>query len=600
MEIALVLIILAGAVYLFATEKFPIDLVAIMVLGALLVVGLVARATGWLDAERWITFDEGISGFSNSAVITVAAMFVLSAGLQKTGAVRVVGRQLIRLGRYRWLLLVVVMAATAGVSAFINNTAAVAIFLPVVLAVARRRNLSPSKLLIPLSYASQFGGVCTLIGTSTNLLVSSISARAGLEPFSMFEMGRLGVILVGAGILYFVAAGRWLLPARRGQELTETYQLGEYITELRVLENSALIGKTLFGIQFGERHDVTVLEILRDGQKLFSPLHEPIRAGDVLLVRGKVDSLMDLKASQGLEMDPAFRLQDRTLETEKLRLAEVVVATRSTVAGHTLAELDFRNRYRAIVLAAQRRGHTLRDKLNTLRLRFGDALLVMGPEEDIARLRADDNFIVLERVDEPTLRRHKVPVALAIFAAVVSLAAMGVMPIVVSAILGCVALVVARCISLEQAYQAIEWKVIFLLAGVLPLGIALEKSGAARLVAEQSVHLAGVFGPVGMLAVVYLLTAVLTEFMSNNASAVLLAPVAISMAEQMGVNPRPFLMAVTFAASTAFATPVGYQTNAMVYNPGGYRFTDYLKVGIPLIAIFCALSVYFIPRFWPF
>jgi di/tricarboxylate transporter len=225
---------------------------------------------------------------------------------------------------------------------------------------------------------------------------------------------------------------------------------------------------------------------------------------------------------------------------------------------------------------------------------------VMGLEEDIARLRADDNFIVLERVDEPTLRRHKVPVALAIFAAVVSLAAMGVMPIVVSAILGCVALVVARCISLEEAYQAIEWKVIFLLAGVLPLGIALEKSGAARLVAEQSVHLVGVFGPVGMLAVMYLLTAVLTEFMSNNASAVLLAPVAISMAEQMGASPRPFLMAVTFAASTAFATPVGYQTNAMVYNPGGYRFTDYMKVGIPLIGIFCALSVYFIPRFWPF
>jgi di/tricarboxylate transporter len=600
MEIALVLIILAGAVYLFATEKFPIDLVAIMVLGTLLVVGLIVRATGWLDTERWITFDEAISGFSNSAVITVAAMFVLSAGLQKTGAVRVVGRALLRLGRYRWLLLIVVMATTAGVSAFINNTAAVAIFLPMILVVSTRRNISPSKLLIPLSYASQFGGVCTLIGTSTNLLVSSIAVRAGLEPFSMFELGRLGVILVAAGIGYLLLAGRWLLPARRGQELTETYQLGEYITELRVLENSALIGKTLFGVQFGERHDVTVLEILREGQKLFSPLHEPIRAGDVLLVRGKVDSLMDLKAAQGLEMDPAFRLQDKTLETEKLRLAEVVVATRSTVAGRTLAELDFRNRYRAIVLAAQRRGHTLRDKLNTLRLRFGDALLVMGLEEDIARLRADDNFIVLERVDEPTLRRHKVPVALAIFAAVVSLAAMGVMPIVVSAILGCVALVVARCISLEEAYQAIEWKVIFLLAGVLPLGIALEKSGAARLVAEQSVHLVGVFGPVGMLAVMYLLTAVLTEFMSNNASAVLLAPVAISMAEQMGASPRPFLMAVTFAASTAFATPVGYQTNAMVYNPGGYRFTDYMKVGIPLIGIFCALSVYFIPRFWPF
>jgi di/tricarboxylate transporter len=600
MEIALVLIILAAAVYLFVTEKFPIDLVAMMVLGALLVIGLVARATGWPDAARWVTFEEGISGFSNTAVITVAAMFVLSAGLQKTGAVRVVARLLVRFGRYPWLLLVLMVVIVAGVSAFTNNTAAVAIFLPVVLAVSARRNISPSKLLIPVSYASQFGGVCTLIGTSTTLVVSSISAQAGLGPFSMFEMGRLGILLVAAGIVYFLLAGRWLLPARRGQELTETYQLGEYITELRVLDGSSLIGKTVFATKFGQQHDVTVLEILRDDQKLFSPLHEPIRAGDVLLVRGKVESLMDLKASQGLDIEPEFRLRDRTLETEKLRLAEAVVATRATVAGHTLAELDFRNRYRVIVLAVQRRGHTLRDKLNTVRLRFGDALLLMGLKDDIARLRADDNFIVLEHVDEPTLRRHKVPVALAIFGAVVSLAAMGVMPIVVSAILGCVALVVARCISLEEAYQAIEWKIIFLLAGVLPLGIGLEKSGAARLLAEQSVNWIGAFGPEAMLAVMYLLTAVLTEFMSNNASAVLLAPIAISMAQHLGVHPKPFLMAVTFAASTAFATPVGYQTNAMVYNPGGYRFTDYARVGLPLIAIFWALSVYFIPRFWPF
>lgn len=592
LQIGLVLVIIAGAVALFATEKFPVDFVAIMVLAVLLILGLV-------------TPEEGISGFSNPATITVGAMFVLSSGLSKTGALHALARVLIRVGKHPFILLVLMMAIAALASAFINNTPVVAVFLPLVLAICARRNISPSKLLIPLSFASQFGGVCTLIGTSTNLLVSSISERAGFGGFTMFEFSQLGIIFVIAGAIYFLVAGYWLLPARRGAQLTETYQLGEYITELRVTEKSPLIGKTVIQAKFGQQHDVTVLEILRGKEKLWAPRAEPIREGDILLVRGKAKDLMDLKASRGLELEPAFKLADAALQTEDLALVETLVAPRSRLIGHTLAELSFRRRYNAIVLAIQRRGHTFATKLNEVRLRFGDALLMQAPKEEIAKMRADENFVILQEVDEPSMRRSKAPLALLIIGLVVLFASVPLfngkpLPILVTAIIGCVAMVLTRCITLEEAYGAIDWKVIFLLAGVLPLGIAMEKTGTAQFIAQQGINLVGDLGPIAVLAMLYLLTAVLTECMSNNAAAVLIAPIAISTAASFGVSPKPFLMAIMFAASTAFATPVGYQTNTMIYNPGGYRFTDFMKVGIPLNVIFWILAVIYIPRIWPF
>lgn len=594
MEIALVLIILFAAVALFATEKFPVDFVAVMVLGVLLITGLV-------------TPEEGISGFSNAATITVGAMFVLSAALRKTGALQTVARLLVRGSKHPFVLLLLIIPAAALPSAFINNTPVVAVFLPLVLAVCARRKFSPSKFLIPLSFASQFGGVCTLIGTSTNLLVSSISAAHpdGAGPFTMFEFGRLGLILVGVGIVYFLMMGYWLLPARRGEDLTETYQLGEYITELRVMPKSSLTGKTVVQTDLGKNYDVTVLEILRHKEKLFSPLHEPIREGDVLMVRGKVQNLMELKNAVGLEMDAEFKLRDETLRSDDLMLVEVLVPPQSNVIGQTLVKLDFRRRFRTIVLAIQRRGQTFREKLKDVRLQLGDAFLLMGPQAEIAKLRADENFVVLEQIEEPSLRRGRAPLALGIVALVVLFAAVPVfgdkpLPILATAVVGCAALVLTRCITLEEAYGAIDWKVIFLLAGILPLGIAMEKTGTAGWIARQGIALVGDFGPVAVLAMMYLLTASLTECMSNNAAAVLLTPIAISTAVGMGISPKPLLMAVCFAASTAFATPVGYQTNTMVYNPGGYRFTDFMKVGVPLNLVFWIVAVAFIPRFWPF
>lgn len=600
MEIVIVLLITAAAVYLFVTEKFRADLVALLVLGALVLVGLIGRVLPGMHPEKWIAPEEGVSGFSNPATITVAAMFVLSAGLQRTGAVSWMGHLLGRFTNWPATLLLLMMVTIGFVSAFINNTAAVAVFLPLVLAACVRGKLSPSKLLIPLSYASQFGGVCTLVGTSTNLLVSSLSERAGYGAFSMFEFSRLGLIMLGTGILYMMLVSRRLLPDRRGTQLTENYQLGEYITELRVPYGSPLIGKTVLGAGLGQTQDVSVLEILRADQNQLAPLNEPVQQNDLLLVRCGVRELMELKSAWKLEIEPEFKLKDESIVTQDLRLAEVLVAQRSELLGSTLAEIEFRRRYNCIALAIQAREQTFREKLNKVRLRFGDALLLLGPPEEIARLCNDPNFLVLEKVDEPQPRRLKIPVALAIIAVVIGLVTLNIMPILVSSIVGCIALVLTRCLTLEEAYAAIDWKVIFILAGMLPLGMAMEKSGAAQMLALGTTNLVGPFGPVAVLAVLYLLTAVLTEFMSNNACAVLMAPIAISSAIALNVDAKPFLIGVCFAASTSFATPVGYQTNTMVFHPGGYRFTDFAKVGIPLNLIFWILAVYFIPKFWSF
>ncbi len=599
-EIVLVLLVAAGAVYLFVTERFRADFVALMVLGTLIVLGLLVKLFPWIHADRWITPEEGISGFSNPATITVAAMFVLSAGLQKTGAVSFAARAMRRLASLPTILLLVMMLTVGVVSAFINNTAAVAVFLPVVIAACAGGKLMASRLLIPLSFASQFGGVCTLIGTSTNLLVSAISDRAGLGAFSMFEFAPLGLVMLGVGTLYLAIFSRWLLPNRRGAQLTESYQLGDYISELRVLPGSRLVGSTVTESQFGRKTDVTVLEIIRNGDKLFAPLKDAILANDVLLVRGGAREMMEAKAGWKLELEPEFKLKDEALEARDLGLAEVLIAPRSNLTDRTLAGVDFRRRYNAIVLAIRARRQTLREKLNQVRLHVGDALLLLGPKEELARLRGDPDFLVLDQVNEPVHRRHKIPIAVAIIAGVLALAALDVMPILVSSIVGCIALVVSRCLTIEEAYAAIDWKVIFLLAGILPLGLAMEKSGAAQLLAQTTLSVVGAHGPILVLAVLYLLTAILTEFMSNNATAVLMAPVAIGTAATLGIDARPLLMAVCFAASTSFATPVGYQTNTMVLHPGGYRYSDFMRIGIPLNVIFWIIAVVLIPRIWPF
>ena len=578
--------ILVGIVVLFTSEKYPLDIVAMLGLGVLLILGLV-------------TPQEGFSGFSNHATLTVAAMFVLGAGLQKTGATGVVGRLMIRFSRNHFTALVVIMVTITVMSAFVNNTAAVAVFIPLVTILATRRNISASKLLIPLSYASQFGGVCTLIGTSTNLLVSAISEDAGYGAFSMFEFTRMGLILFVAGVAFFLLFGRWLLPDRQQGRLATTYHLGEYVTELRIRAKSPLVGKSVVESRLGEDHDITVIRVLTDEENGWAPLRRVLQPDDVLLVHGSLPDLIRLRGTMGLRINADFELRDEALQGEDLRLVQSLVAPGSKLVGRTLKETDFRNRYKALVLAMQRRGETIHEKLSGIELVVGDSLLIQTHVREMQSLRRSSDFIVLNELPGTALRR-KAPLAVGILVAVVGLAAFDVVPILVSALLGCVALVMTRILKPEDVYRSINWQVIFLLAGILPLGVAMHTSGASGFIAEHAVGMVGHMGPVAVLAAIYLLAAVMTETMSNAAAAVLLAPIAISTAEQIGVDPRPFLMAITFAASTGFSTPVGYQTNTMIYNPGGYKYTDFLRAGVPLNLIFWVLSVVFIPRLWAF
>jgi di/tricarboxylate transporter len=584
-EAMLTLAVLTGAVVLFATEKLPVDVIAMLVLAALLIFGLVTPA-------------QGLSGFSSEATITVAAMFVLSAGLSQTGALRSIARWFRRIRR-GWVFTLTVMLTLGAMSAFVNNTAAIAVFLPVVLAVAAANKFSVSKILIPMSYAAQMGGVCTLIGTSTNLLVHALVQDLGLRGFSLFEFAPLGLITMAAGMVYLMIAGPLLLPDRRTAELTENYQLGKFITELRVPESSALIGKSVAEAKFGEKYGVYVLELLRGEEKSWAPRARRLAAGDLLLVRGEWGRISQLKDDADLVLEPEFELRDSVFQNEEQVLTEVMVAPGSRFLGHSLNELDFRWHYNATPLALQRRGSVLREKIRDVPLAVGDVLLLLTPRDEVRVLRANRNLIVMSEREDDSYNPRRALTALAIMAGVVTVAFLGWLPIVVAAIIGCLLLVLTRCLDAQDVYQAIDWRVIILLAGILPLGIALQNTGTAAWIAEQMMALVGGYGPIAALAAIYLLTATTTEAMSNNASAVLLTPIAVASATTLEVNPIPFVIAVAFAASTSFATPVGYQTNTMVYNAGGYRFADFVRIGVPLNLLFWVIAVVAIPLIWP-
>jgi di/tricarboxylate transporter len=589
-EIVLVLAILAGAVACFVTERLPVDLVALLVLSALL-------------ASRVLTPEQAISGFSSPATVTVAAMFVLSAGLARTGFANLLGRQLARVGRLGLgPALLALMVLIGAVSAFINNTAAVAVFLPVVIGMARDTGISPSKLLIPLSFASMFGGVCTLIGSSTNILVSSIATQHGQPPFGMFELAPLGLVMFAAGGLYMLTAGVKLIPDRRtGADVVQSYGMGEYLTEILVLPESPAVGRPLRESPLVRELDLDILEIHRAGRRLPAPGAETVlEAGDLLRVRCDIEKIRRAEKKEGIVLKSGLKWRDEDLQSSEAALLEAVIAPGSALVGKTLKEAGFRQMYGGTALAIRHRGEVMRERLGTTRLRAGDVLLVEVRRDRREALQRNPDFLVVSEVELEEPRRGKLLLALAIVAGTVAAATLGLFPIVGSAILGSILLVLTRCLTLDEAYQAIEWRIVFLLGGILPLGLALETTGAARLLSSLLVDTLGAWGPVALVSAFYLLTSLLTEMMSNNATAALLAPIAISTAAALGVDARPFLMAVTFAASASFMTPVGYQTNTMIYGPGHYRFTDFLRVGAPLNLLFWLIATLLIPRFWSF
>ncbi|MDA8414625.1 MAG: SLC13 family permease [Desulfobacteraceae bacterium] len=586
-EIAIVLTFVMAAVILFATEKLSMDLVSMMVMAGLILSGV-------------ITPEEGVSGFSHPATVTVGAMFILSAGLYRTGAVNFIGARLVSIGKRNfWLALVLLMVTTSTFSAFINDTAVVAILLPVVLGLAQELNVSPGKLLMPLSFSALFGGTCTLIGTSTNILVSSLAEKQGQPAFGMFEFTPFGIVIALAGTLYMLIIGVRLLPAPEGEEdLRKTFGIGDYLIEIVLESEAASVGTVLADSPLLRDLSIRRVDVYRDGKRIEeSPERLVLREGDHLKVRCDLDNFRRLQERRGITLRHEKEEEEKG---EEEVLVEAVIAPNSTLDGRSLRQARFRSRYGLTALAVRHRGLVMREHLQEMLLRAGDVLLFQMERHHMDQLREDRTFVIVSEVEYPTFRKRRMISAIAIIAFVVGSASLGLLPILVSAIIGCFLMVLSRCLTLDEAYGAVQWKVIFLLGGVLALSKAMEKSGAALLLADTLVDTIGNWGPRASLSAFYFMTFVMTELMSNNATAALLTPIAIATAHSLGVDARPFLMAVTYAASASFMTPVGYQTNTLVYGLGHYRYADFLRVGTPLNIIFWVLATILIPLFWPF
>mgnify|MGYP006280110125 CR=1 FL=1 len=595
--------IVLATLVLFATEPVPVDITAIGVMVSLMLVGPVSGLV--LPAPLVdIAPELGVSGFSNPATLTVLAMFVLSDGVQRTGIIQVLGHHIGELtGEDEFRQLFATVGLVGPISGFINNTAAVAILLPMVNDLAHRGRTSPSKLLMPLSYASMFGGMLTVIGTSTNILASDLAERFLGEPFSMFEFTLLGVAVSIVGGIYLLTVGRWLIPERipPQADLTEEFQLSDYLTEVVVRDDSPLVGQTVREGLSETPFDVDILQLIRGEQRLLEPLGpREIRAGDVFAVRTDRDTLVELLDIEGLDTLADIAVDEAELEaaSERQNLVEVIVGPGSSLVGESLESATFRDRYDATVLAIRRGGALIRQRMDRLPLRVADTLLIQGPPEAIERIGRSRDFVAVQEIERPDVRRSKVPVAVAIVAGVVVAAAVGWLSIMVAALTGALLMVITGCLRPTEIYDAVRWDVIFLLAGVIPLGIALEQTGGAAFIAAGILTASAAMPAVVVLGLFYVVTALLTNVISNNAAVILMIPVAFDAAVQIDANPFSFILVVTFAASTAFMTPVGYQTNLFVYGPGGYRFTDFIRVGGPLQALFAVVTTIGIAVIW--
>ena len=578
MSIFLTLCVVAFALICFIGEWLPIDITAIAVMVALITLGLV-------------TPQEGLSGFSNSATITVMAMFILSAGIARTGAIQGLSNLLIRWGGKHPKQQILAMGALlTPITAFINNTALVAVFMPVVEQWCRQQGISVSKLLIPLSYIAILGGMITAIGTSTNVLASGLSEQLGYGAFSIFEFTQLGLITALVGLVYLIVVAPRLLPKRRvpnSDLVGQDYELKDYVYELVIESCPYLVGKTLHNSGLQHQFDVDVLELIRNDHHFPQPLADKVlKQGDILLVRGSREELLKLKEERCVSILPEVKLGGQSLEanltSSEEGIAEVLILTHSNLVGSTLKELNFRQRYNATVLAIRRGEELLHERLSKLRLRFGDVLLIQGPKQSLLGLQTHKGLLVIDRLELATMRRNKAKIAIAIGFGVVLLAAFNVLPIVVSALVGVLLMVITGCLKPREVYEAVRWDIIFLLAGLIPLGVAMEKSGATHWLAANLMILGDHLSPSWLLTFFFIITALTTEVLSNNAAVLLLLPIAVEVAKMLQLNPFAFMFAVIFAASNSFMTPLGYQTNTMVYGAGGYKFLDFVRVGAPL------------------
>jgi len=594
MDIILLGGIILGALILFITEFFPIDVTALVVLGLLLIFGLV-------------TPDESLSGFSNPAVITIACLFILSYALQKSHVLEYVIININKIIDKSQALGMAAYLFSIGIaSAVVNNTAIVAIFMPVTIRLADKYNISPSKVLIPLSYAAILGGTLTLVGTSTNLIVNSVLVESSGLSLGMLEFAKFGVIKFIIGLIYIFTLGYKLLPSRitKSSSISE-YSLDGYLTEFKVNVDSPLNGKTLLERKINENYDVIVLDVLREGEIIASNLRNLIiQEGDILFVKGSFDNFQRLKEIENLALLTDEKLTQEELEQEDHIIAECLVTDNSELVGQNLQEANFRRTFGSFVLAIRREGGVIRRKLTQFIIKPFDTLLVYGPKDRVNQLASKEGFIVLGKVNA-SLDSHPLwwlSLFMILFA--VTMAIFNIIPIVVGVILGVIALLLARVITPNEAYSSIHWQVIIVIAAFLPMGAAMQKTGLDLAIGKSIGNFIALFPtelvPYFLLAAVYFITMVLTEVASNVATAIIMTPITLKLAEQFEYNPLPFIFAVCYAASASFITPIGYQTNLMVFGPGGYKYFDYVKVGLPLALILWIVSVLIIPMIWPF
>ena len=582
------------AIVLFFWEPLRLDLLALIIPISLV----------FLEPWTMVSTEEALSGFANKATITVMAMFVLSHGIRKSGLVQILGEKISNITGNSEIKQLTAITTLAGfISGIINNTPVVAIFIPMVTNMAEKIKISPSKYLIPLSYASMMGGVMTLIGTSTNILASDISERLINHPFNMFEFTKMGLILFLIGLIYLITISRYIIPERieAGEDLIEEYEVKDYLSEVVIGKGSSLIGKTVGHNWDDIDLDIDLVEIIRSGKQYIEPLFsKTFQEGDHLIIKADKSNLLKLLSREEFHLSSQKNLTTKELEEPKkgYKVVEAVIPHSSFLKGQTLYEANFSERYDASVLAIRRGNKFKHKEMKDIIINPGDVILLLAGETSLQRLRQNNNFIITREIEKNDYRSSKIGIVVSIVAAVVALAAFKIVPIAISALAGIITMVMTGCLKPSELYEAINWEVIFLLAGLIPLGIALEKTGTASFIASKLMFFADFLSPILMLTLFYIFTAVLTNIISNNASVVLMIPIAIEAADKIGANPFAFVLAVTFAASTAFLTSVGYQTNLMVYGPGGYKFRDFFLVGAPLQLIYAVITPLLISFFW--
>jgi di/tricarboxylate transporter len=592
-QIALTLSIIVGALIVFATEKLRVDVVALLVL---LTVGL----TGLVGPK------EIFAGFSNSAVITVWAVYIVSGGLFKTGVADILGKFILRLSGEDEMRLIIVIMLTCGLmSAFMNNVGATAMLLPAVVSVAKRTHIPASKLLIPLSFSSLLGGKMTLIGTPANILATSIVEKYGLPTFGFFDFTPVGIIVLATGVLYMAFIGRHFLPIRRppGPGTSQIKgQLRTYISEVRVLPDGNLAGRTLLESRLGAEYELTAIALVR-GKRTITKLERStlIEQDDILLIEGSAENLLRARKELGLVTANESKRHgelDR-LSEEEIGIVESTLAPRSSMVNRSLRSLNFRERYGFTVLAIRRQGEMITKRLRSVRLQFGDDLLLQGPRDRLQELEENNDFLVLEPLEVPERRRRKMPIAIGLMVLVVALVLFAGLDIAIAMVIGAVGMVLSGSLSMDEAYESIDWRTVFLVAGMLPLGTAMEVTGTARYIADQMLNLIGGLGPMAALAGMYLLAALITQPMSNAAAMVLVVPIALDTALSLGANHLTFTLAVVIGAATSFLTPVGHKANVLVFGPGGYKFFDYARVGALLTVFLFIVTMIALPVFFP-